>query len=70
MVVLESSNEWKRILQSAKPDPEKVDRASGLLTKRSVTSTTALLAYLGLADFAVHMLFAATTGTSATSSTT
>jgi 4-amino-4-deoxy-L-arabinose transferase-like glycosyltransferase len=31
---------------------------SGLLTKRSLTSTTALLAYLALADFVVHMLFA------------
>ena len=29
-----------------------------LFTKRSVTSTTALLAYLALADLLVHMLFA------------
>ena len=32
------------------------------LTKSSLTSTTALLAYLGLADFVVHMLFAGNYG--------
>lgn len=38
------------------------NRLSALFTKRSLTCATALLAYLALADFAVHMLFAANYG--------
>jgi len=36
--------------------------ASDLPSKRSLTSTTALLAYLGIADFVVHMAFAGNYG--------
>ena len=35
---------------------------SELLTKKSLTGTTALLAYLGLADFVAHMVFAGNYG--------
>jgi 4-amino-4-deoxy-L-arabinose transferase-like glycosyltransferase len=41
---------------------EKKHRISELFTTGSFTSTTALLAYLGLADFVVHMLFAGSYG--------
>ncbi len=42
--------------------PAHNDRISELFTKRSLTSTTALLIYLALADFVVHMLFAGNYG--------
>jgi hypothetical protein len=41
---------------------EKRGSLSALLTKKSLTSTTALLAYLGLADFVAHMVFAGNYG--------
>jgi 4-amino-4-deoxy-L-arabinose transferase-like glycosyltransferase len=41
---------------------EKRDRISELFTKRSFTSNTALLAYLALADFVVHIVFAGNYG--------
>ena len=44
--------------ESSTTEPEKRDLISLLFTKISVTSTTALLAYLALADFLVHVLFA------------
>ncbi|MGI0079619.1 MAG: hypothetical protein ACRECH_08340 [Nitrososphaerales archaeon] len=37
---------------------EKNRSISNLLSIKSVTSTTALLIYLGAADFVAHMLFA------------
>ena len=48
--------------RSATPEPGKRDRISEFFTKRCVTSTKALLAYLALADFTVHMLFAGNYG--------
>jgi hypothetical protein len=39
-----------------------IDRLSELFTKRTATSTPALLAYLALADFVVHMIFAGNYG--------
>lgn len=36
--------------------------ALDLISKKSLTSTTALLAYLGIADFVVHMAFAGNYG--------
>jgi len=47
---------------SETPEAGGRDRISELFTKKSVTSTTALLAYLALADFIVHMLFAGNYG--------
>jgi len=48
--------------KSETPEPGKKGPVSELFTKRSVTSTTAVLAYLAFADFAVHMLFAGNYG--------
>jgi 4-amino-4-deoxy-L-arabinose transferase-like glycosyltransferase len=49
-------------LQGAISESGKKGRVSELLTRRSATGTTALLAYLALADFVVHMLFAGNYG--------
>ena len=37
-------------------------KSTSKLSKKSITSTTALLAYLAVADFAVHMIFAGNYG--------
>src|ERR1700733_6702777 len=50
------------VLESTIPQPGKRGHISGLLTRRSATGTTALLVYLAVADFAVHMLFAGNYG--------
>ena len=41
---------------------ERSDRVSGFLTRKSLTSTTAIVCYLALADFIIHMLFAGNYG--------
>jgi len=47
---------------SAKPESERKVRFYRVFTRKSLKSTTALLAYLALADFLVHMLFAGSYG--------
>ena len=46
----------------AKAEGEATGRIGRLFGRRSLTSTTALLVYLGLVDFIVHMLFAVNYG--------
>jgi 4-amino-4-deoxy-L-arabinose transferase-like glycosyltransferase len=48
--------------KSETPEAGKRDRVSTPFTKKSVTSTSALLAYLALVDFIVYMLFAGNYG--------
>lgn len=49
-------------VQSAKPRLGRRYSLSQLFTKKSLTSTTSLLAYLALTDFIFHMLFAGNDG--------
>jgi hypothetical protein len=50
------------VIQETTPIRNRGTRVSELFSKRSLTSTTALLCYLALADFIVHMLFAGNYG--------
>ena len=52
----------RRSLDGTANAGQRGDGVARLLVRNSLTSTTALLAYLGLADFVVHMLFAGNYG--------